>query len=67
MLFQVMALIDSAVERVVVPESEKPTYQIEMDTLCSPVDPLAKSDSYGIDVFLAVLDYMDGLSENYAM
>ena len=49
-----------------VPKSEKPLNQTEMDTLCSPVDPLAKSDSYGIDV-LAVFNYIDGLSEDYAM
>ena len=50
-----------------VPELESPLNQTEMDTLCSLVDPLGKSDSYGIDLFLAILDYIDDLSENYAM
>ena len=59
--------IDSAVDCVVVRESEKPLNQTEIDTFCSPVDPLAESDSYGIDVVLTVLDYIDGLSGNYAM
>ena len=50
-----------------VPELESQLNQAKMDTLCSLVDQLARNYSSEIDLFVAVLDYIDGLSENYTM
>ena len=48
-------------------ELESQLNQAKMDTLCSLVDQLERSYSSEIDLFLAVLDYIDGLSENNTM